>query len=215
MVTKLKKEETAVELREKLGRTKLAIVADYRGLTVAEITTLRRRLRPENADFKVAKNTLLRRAVEGNDAVKDLEPHLKGPTGLALGYSESPTIAKILGDFIREVKKPEVKIRGGLLDGKWITAEQVKSLADLPSREVLLAKLLGTMQAPLSGLVGAMSGLPRNVVYALEQIRKQKAEAGGASAAPAAEAAAPAAGDVIDAGTAATEPAGEASNGER
>jgi large subunit ribosomal protein L10 len=170
-ISKAEKEVIIEELKEKFETANVAILADYRGLTVAEATRLRRRLRENGSEFKVAKNTLVGLAAKskGLDA---LEPFLEGPVGIA--FSSDPVApAKVLAEFIRETKKMEIK--AGVLDGKVIDAKAVKDLADLPSREVLLAKVLGGMQAPLYGFAGVLQGTLRSFVYALEAVRKQRA----------------------------------------
>lgn len=170
-ISRAEKETIINELNEIFENSKAVILADYRGLNVAEATRLRRRMRESGSGFKVAKNTLVSLVVKkkGLDA---LQPFLEGPVGLA--YSSDPVApAKVLSGFIRENKKMEIK--AGVLDGKVIDAAAVKELADLPSREVLLAKVLGGMQAPLYGFAGVLAGTLRSFVYALEAVRKQRA----------------------------------------
>lgn len=170
-ISKAEKEVIIEELKEKFENSKVAILADYRGLNVTEATRLRRRLREAGCEFKVAKNTLVGLVVKskGLDA---LEQYLEGPIGIA--FSSDPVApAKVLAEFIREAKKMEVK--AGVLDGKVIDAKAVKALADLPSREVLLAKVLGGMQAPLYGFAGVLAGTLRSFVYTLEAVRQQRA----------------------------------------
>jgi len=173
MPTKAQKQQTVAELRESLLKSKLTLVSDYRGLTVKEITTLRRKLQKVDADFTVAKNTLIKVALQGSPLGEQLGSMLKGPTALAVSYGDPVAPAKILVDFIKAVKKTD--LRGGVLDGKAVSPDQVKAIAELPSREVLIAKALGSMMAPLSNFVGVLSALPRSLVCALEAIRKQKA----------------------------------------
>ena len=170
-ISKADKQVIIAELKEKFENSKVAILADYRGLNVAEATRLRRRLRDAGCEFKVAKNTLVGLVVksQGLDA---LEPYLEGPVGIAFG-NDPVAPAKVLSDFIREAKKMEIK--AGVLDGNVIDAKSIKELADLPSRDVLLAKVLGGMQAPLYGFAGVLQGTLRSFVYALEAVRKQRA----------------------------------------
>ncbi|MDD4237528.1 MAG: 50S ribosomal protein L10 [Desulfotomaculaceae bacterium] len=170
-ISKAEKEIIIEELKEKFDNSKVAILADYQGLNVAEATRLRRRLREAGCEFKVAKNTLVDLVVK-RQGLDELAPFLKGPVGIAFG-NDPVAPAKVLADFIREAKKMEIKV--GVLDGKVIDAKAVKELADLPSREVLLARVLGGMQAPLYGFAGVLQGTLRSFVYALEAVRKQQA----------------------------------------
>lgn len=170
-ISRAEKEIIITELEEKFQNSNVAILADYRGLNVSEATRLRRRLREAGCEFKVAKNTLVGLVVK-KQGLDGLEPFLEGPVGIA--FSTDPVApAKVLSDFIREAKKMEIK--AGVLDGKVIDAKAVKDLADLPPREVLLAKVLGGMQAPLYGFAGVLQGTLRSFVYALEAVRQQKA----------------------------------------
>ena len=172
MPTKQQKEVFVEVVYEKMQSCKSAILADYRGLTVAAVTELRNKLRESNSDLKVAKNTLIKIAVD-KIGIEGLDPYLEGPTAIAFGYDDPVAPAKILSEFARTNK--DLEIKGGVLEGRVITAEGVKGLASLPSREVLLAKVLGGMQAPLYGFANVLQGNIRNFVYVLEAVRKQKA----------------------------------------
>jgi large subunit ribosomal protein L10 len=173
MTTRAQKESQVAELRDNLLKSKATYVSDYRGLSVKEITTLRRNLQKVDADFTVAKNTLIKVALKGETLGELLESQLKGPTGLAICYSDPAAPAKVLADFIKAAKKSE--LRGGVVEGKAVTAAEAKAIAELPSREVLIAKMLGSMNAPITNFVGVLAAMPRSLVLALEAIRKQKA----------------------------------------
>ncbi|MBP1759232.1 MAG: ribosomal protein [Firmicutes bacterium] len=161
------------EIKEKFQRSSGVVLADYRGLTVAQVTQLRARLRKAGVEYRVLKNTLVRRAAD-EIGVEGLESFLKGPTALA--FSEDPVApAKILLDFAKENKLKSFQIKAGVLEGRVIGAEGVKALADLPSREVLLAMVLRGMQAPLTGMANVLQGPIRKMGYALEEVRKLKA----------------------------------------
>jgi large subunit ribosomal protein L10 len=170
--TKKEKEIMLQEVREKLSGCKVAIMADYRGLNVAAMTRLRRRLREKGSELKVVKNTLTLKAAR-DLGFEGLESYLEGPTAIAFSQEDLVAPAKILMDFVKEFKILEIK--GGLLEGKAIDVSAVKNLAELPSREVLLARVLGGMQSPMYGFAGALQGVLRNFVYVLEAVRKQKA----------------------------------------
>lgn len=161
------------EIKEKFQQSSGIVLADYRGLTVAQVTKLRSQLRNAGVEYRVLKNTLVRRAAD-ELGVEGLDPYLKGPTALA--FSPDPVApAKILIDFAKENKLKKFQIKAGVLDGKVIGADNVKALADLPSREVLLAMVLRGMQAPLAGMANVLQGPIRKMGYALEEVRKLKA----------------------------------------
>ncbi|MGI9860691.1 50S ribosomal protein L10 [Moorella naiadis] len=168
------KVEVTKEIKEKLGSSIVSLLADYRGLNVAEMTKLRRQLREAGVEFKVVKNTLTIRAIR-ELGLEGLEPYLEGPTAIAFSSTDPVAPAKILSEVMRNSKTFQIKV--GVLQGKVISASDIKALADLPSREQLLARVVGGFQAPLAGLVNVLAGNIRNLVYALEAIRKQKEEA--------------------------------------
>jgi len=167
------KSKVVSEIKEKFEKSSGVVLADYRGLTVAQVTQLRAELRKAGVEYRVLKNTLVRRAAD-ELGVKGLDSYLEGPTALA--FSADPVApAKILIDFAKANKIKTFKIKAGVLEGKVIGAEGVKALADLPSREVLLAMVLRGMQAPLTGMANVLQGPIRKMGYALEEVRKLKA----------------------------------------
>lgn len=172
MPTKDEKQKVIAELKEKLRNSKVTVLANYRGLDVAAMTSLRRRLRESGSELKVAKNTLTRIAAE-ETGLQGVEVFLEGPTALVFGFSDLVAPAKVLVEFMREYK--QVEIKGGILEGKVVQEKEIKRLADLPPKEVLLGKVLGGMQAPLYGLVNVLQANLRNLVWVLEAVRKQKA----------------------------------------
>jgi large subunit ribosomal protein L10 len=174
MPTKEKKQQTVAELRSTFERAQVAIVTDYRGLTVKEITDLRRRLQKVGGDLTVSKNTLIDLVTRDLDQWKAIEPFLAGPTALALGFDDPVAAAKAVSDFAKEKRKVEIQIRGGVLEGKALSSDSVKSLASMPSKEVLLSRMLGSLQAPPQKLASSLSGVARNLVYALDALRRQK-----------------------------------------
>ena len=170
------KRETVAELRAALAGSRTLIVSEYRGLTVWEIAEIRRALRKQDVSYRVVKNRLMRIAAQ--DTVGGaLSPLLIGPTAIAFGNDESAT-AKAVLDATRPYKL--VTVTGGVLGDRPIDADGVRTLANLPSREVLLAKLAGGMQAPVATLAGLLAANIRNLGYALSQVRDQKAQAEGA-----------------------------------
>ncbi len=160
-----KKEATVAELSDMLSRATLTVVADYRGLKVSELQALRTTLRGLNADAKVAKNTLT--AIAARQVGKDgLTAYLAGPTVLINAYGDPVSVAKAVGDFARTSRI--LKVRGGMAGRQVVNEAGVATIATLPSREVLLAKIVGQMQAPLYGLVGVLSGTIRKFAYVLQ-----------------------------------------------
>ena len=170
------KQRQVSEIRERFDRAKSVILTDYRGINVADMTVLRKQLREAGIEFKVLKNTLVKIALEGKD-VDELNDSLQGPTALAFGYEDPVTAAKILSDFSKDHKDNLPVVKAGMLEGKAIDAAGVKALADLPSREVLLAMVLGGMQAPITGFVRASNGIVSSLVYALNAVREKKEQA--------------------------------------
>src|SRR4249920_287248 len=167
------KRETVAELREELAKARTMIVSEYRGLKVKEIAEIRRALHKQDVTYRVVKNRLMRIAAE--DSVGEaLSPLLTGPTAIAFGNDEAGT-AKAVLDATRPFKI--VRITGAVLGDKAIDADAVTRLASLPPRQVLLAKLAGGMQAPVSTLAGLFAAPLRNLGYALAQVAEQKAQA--------------------------------------
>jgi len=149
-----KKKEDVKEITEQLKNSKIAVLAEYRGLTVSELTQVRRRLREQGVDFSVVKNTLAR--IAAKDAGKDeLLQILGGPVAIAYGREDVVAPAKVLTDYVRSTRTA-LKIKGALLDHQVLSSAEVAELASLPSRDVLAAQLLGTLQAPISGLLGVL-----------------------------------------------------------
>lgn len=176
MVTRAKKEKTVEDLKAALSSSTMAIVSDYQGTSVSELTELRRHVQQAGGDFTISKNTLIRRAIKGSDFDGSLDEYLVGPTALAYTGDDPVGIAKALTEYIKKSKKTAIK--GGVLDGKKISEKEISDLASLPSKEVLLGKLLGSMNAPAQNWVNVLSAVPRNLACVLEAIRKQKEEQG-------------------------------------
>lgn len=160
------------ELRETIEGSSALILTDYRGLTVGDITALRRKLREVGAEYRVVKNTLFQLAAV-DLGYSDLSSYLSGPTAVAFVHNEPVAPAKALMDFIREHKIPRVK--GGLVEGKTYGPEQIQALSKIPPKEILVSQLLGSVQAPITGLVGTLNGLVANLVYTLQAVSEKKA----------------------------------------
>ncbi len=168
-----RKEKVAVveEVTSKLTASSAIIVTEYRGMSVGQLAALRRQLRPAGAEYKVYKNTLARFAAQ-NAGVGELAEMLTGPSGITFITGDAAAAAKSL----RETAKtnPLLVIKGGVIGGKVITARDVEALADLPSRDVLLARFAGALQAPLVKTAGLLQALPRNFAYGLKALIEQK-----------------------------------------
>lgn len=171
------KVETVEGLAEAFSRSKGAILTEYRGMTVAEISNLRRKLRPVGGEYHVVKNTLFKRAV-GDSLTPELEGLLSGPTAVALAGEDVVGTAKALLDFLRELRKQEIKVKGGYVDGRIFSPEQVTALSKVPPKEVVLAQALGTMQAPLNNFAGTLNGILSEFARTLQALAdKQQAAA--------------------------------------
>ncbi len=174
------KVEAVAEIKGRLDEAAAVFIAEYAGLSVAEQQELRRGLRRVEAEFKIVKMTLARRAAEdlGYQGLLEL---LEGPTGLAYAGSDPAVAAKALRDFAREHDR--LLIKGALLGGEVLPPERVSELADLEPREVLLSRAAASLQAPLSSLAGLLTALPRDLATMLHQLIEKRREAGGESAA--------------------------------
>lgn len=167
-----RKAEVIKTIAEELGRSQAIFLTDFRGLDVATMTRLRMRVRESQASYRVAKNTLIKRALAERGVDGDLDPLLQGPTGLCFAYGDPVAVARTLNEMARETRL--LAIKGGWMQGRVLTPSDVEALAQLPPREVLVAQVLGTMQAPITGLVTVLSGTVRKLVVALDQIRQKK-----------------------------------------
>ncbi|MDP2872275.1 MAG: 50S ribosomal protein L10 [Bacillota bacterium] len=172
-----KKEEKAItiaDLRSKLSRAQSMVLADYRGLTVAQMTDLRRKAREIGVELRVVKNTLASRAASEIGA-GDLDVHLKGPTAIAFGYADPVAPARLLVDFIRTARVVELK--GGYAEGRVLSPQDVRALATLPSREVLLSQVLAAMMGPLSNMASVLVAPLRGIAAVTDGLRKQRESA--------------------------------------
>lgn len=172
-MNKENKQEQVTMMHERLARAKAVFLADFRGMNVGQATTLRTELRNASVEYKVFKNTLLDLAAKGTD-MECLTPYLAGPTAVAISYDDPVSAAKVLSKFAKDPQGKFV-LKVGVLSGKLLDVKQIQALADLPSREVLIAKMLGSMQAPATNFVGVLAALPGSLVRVLDAIRAQKA----------------------------------------
>ena len=155
------KKTVVAEIKEKFEKAKTVVLVDYRGLNVAEVTDLRNQLRKAGVEYAVLKNTMINLAIEGK-GVDGVKAHLEGPTAVAFGMTDMIAPAKILSDFSKKAKK--MKIKCGVCDGAFLDEAGVQALANLPSKEVLIAKIMGSMMSSVS-----------KFVYCVEALRKKQA----------------------------------------
>jgi large subunit ribosomal protein L10 len=181
---KAEKSATVAELAENFGRASIAFISEYKGLSAGESDDMRRRIRAVRGEFRVTKNTLLRLAIK-DTSFAALDGQLGGPVGLILSYADPVELAKTISSFKDLGEK--FKVRGGVLDGKPLTPEEINSLASLPPREVILAQLLGLLQAPASQLVRLLNEPGSMVARVIDAIGRKAGE----SAPAATEASAP------------------------
>jgi large subunit ribosomal protein L10 len=162
-----------VDLAGRFQKANAAIVAEYRGLTVSDLTALRVKLREAKAEFKIIKNRVAKVSIkEDAPACLSLAKDLKGPIGIVFCYGDTAQAAKSLLDFGKD--KEIFKVTAGVMDGKAITPAEIKAIASLPSREVLLGQIVGTLVAPHRGLLGVLTGVPRQLVQVINAIKDTK-----------------------------------------
>ena len=171
MATKAFKSEKIDEIKAKLDKAQVAIVTEYKGLSVEEITNLRRALQKDGGDYMVTKNTLAKIAVKGTD-FEVLTETFKGPIALAFGFEDQVSPAKAVAKFIKDTKKGV--ILGAALDGKLLSADETEALAKLPSKEELIAKILGSINSPASGIANSVNAVMAQLTRAMAAVRDQK-----------------------------------------
>lgn len=168
------KKQVVQEIKEKIDKATSIVLVDYRGLDVDAVTELRNKYREGNVEYKVYKNTLMRFAFK-DSGLEDFNKYLVGPNAVAFSYDDAVIPAKISNEFAKTHK--ELEIKAGVVDGKVVDLEGVKALADLPSREVLIAQVLGGLNAPISGFANVLQGTLRSLVYALNAVKDKQAGA--------------------------------------
>jgi large subunit ribosomal protein L7/L12 len=176
------KEQAVDLLADKLSRCEMVVVTDYRGLTVAEMSALRARLRQAGAEYQVTKNTLTRFAAEKAGRAGILED-LQGPSAIAFGYEEPVALAKSLQEYLRTTRTTNLVLKGGLLGDRRLSADDIGRIADLPPRETVLGQALGSVVAPLSSFLMVVAAPLQNVIGVLEARRQQIEASGEAGAA--------------------------------
>ena len=195
------------EVRARIGEASASIVSEYRGLSVAELAELRIALAAVGGDYRIFKNTLVRRAIDGGE-YQPLSEYLSGPSALTFVQGDVSAVAKALKDFARA--NPLLVIKGGLADGSLLSSSELSALADLPPRDVLLARIAGALAAPMQQLAGLLQALPRNLAYGISALIEQREAGGETLSAPEAPAAEAPAAEAEDAAAAVTEAPAEA-----
>ncbi len=168
------KQQVVAEIAEKFKAAQSVVIVDYKGLTVEEVTALRAKFRAAQVDYVVYKNTLVRRALAELN-ITGLDDQLQGPSAFAFSMKDAVAGAKIIKEYMEADKRETMTVKAGLIDGAVVDAKGVKVLADLPPREVLIARIMGSMNAPVTNFVGVCAATLRSLVYAVEAVRKQKA----------------------------------------
>ena len=171
MSTKAFKSDKVASIKEKIDRAQVAIVTNFNGFSVEEITKVRRELQKENGDYMVTKNTLAKIAIK-DTPYEVLSDVLSGPVAIAFGYGDQVVPAKVLSKFMKESKKGE--FIAAALDGKFLNANEAKALADLPSKEEIYAKMLGCINSPASGIANSVNAVMSSLVRAVAAVRDQK-----------------------------------------
>jgi len=173
MKMKLEEKQRLVdELHEKFSTASVAILTEFNGLGVSEMTELRQKLRGVKGELCVVKNTLARRAVKGT-SMTGTRDSFQGPIAVTFGYADPVAPAKIIKEFI-EKRTEKIKVKIGVVEGQLLDPNALKRVAGLPKKEVLISDLLGRMQSPISGLVGGLQGIVRKFVYVLSAIQKKQ-----------------------------------------
>ncbi len=181
-MNKTEKNALVAELSENFGRASIALISEYQGLTAGESDEMRRKLRAISGEFRVAKNTLVRRAIK-DTSFAALDSHLGGPVGLILSYADPVELAKTVSSL--KDLGAKFKLRGGVLDGRPLTAEEINALAELPPREVIFAQLLGLLQAPATRLARLLNEPGSALARLVDAIGRERGAAAPAAAAEA------------------------------
>ncbi|MCS6965539.1 MAG: 50S ribosomal protein L10 [Candidatus Kapabacteria bacterium] len=175
MLTQQRKAEIVEQLRQKLQRACGVYLVNFGDMTVADSQALRKELRPKGFEYQVAKNTLLRRALQAVGGHGKLEQHLVGQTALVLSYTDGIAPARVLRDFIKRVEK--ISFKAAVVEGHYFDGSQLEQIASLPSREELLAGIVVSLQAPVAGVAGAIGALLRDIAYLVEEVARKRSGA--------------------------------------
>src|SRR5437588_3280286 len=178
-LTRSEKDKLIAEYQEGLAVAPHAFLLGFKGISVPQVTELRNRVRATGGSYLVVKNNLALRAIDST-ALAALEEHFVGPTAVVFTDHDPVALAKALTDYAKEV--PALEFKAGMVERRAVAAGQIKEIAQLPSREQLIAKLLYLLQSPIARFARLLAAVPRSLVVVLDQVRKQKEEGGGAAA---------------------------------
>lgn len=175
-ISKAVKKQLKEQFTERLGRANAAIVAEYKGLTVQDLTDLRVKLREAKAEFRIVKNRVAKVSIKEDHPEADaLSVDLKGPVGVIFCYGDAAAAAKHILDFEKD-RKELFKVKAGFMDGKALAPSDLKAIADLPSKDVLLARIIGTLVSPHRNILGILTAVPRQLVTVINAIKDKKSE---------------------------------------
>ncbi len=180
-MTRDEKVQQVSELTEVVGSASAFYFTDYQGLTVSQATELRNQFRKAGVTYKIAKNTLLRRALSDKGLLTDqISASMKGQTAVAFGFEDPAAPARVLKAFLEKTNQEKPSLKLAWLDGTIYDATQLKTIAALPTKKDIMASIVGSIHAPISGIVGVLGALQRDIVYLMDAIEKQKAETASA-----------------------------------
>ena len=171
----VEKENIVAELGKTIERSKATLYTDYRGLSVSDVTALRKKLREVDAEYHIVKNTLFRLAAKDRLPLDELDAHLVGPTAIGFAQGDPVAAAKALLDFMKDHKN--MALKAGVVDGKVFGPDQITALSKLPPKEQIIAQILGAIDAPAANLVGTLDAIIADLIYTIQGIADQKAAA--------------------------------------
>lgn len=175
MITKEKKKEVVELLAEKLKKTTGLYLLNFAGMNVESTIALRRAFKAKGLDYKIAKNTLIRKALDATGEFDLPEEYLRGPSGIIFSYDDPSQPAKVLKEYLDKTKAEIPVLKAALIDKQLYDGSRLKELASLPSREDMIASIIGSIHAPISGIVGAVNAVMRDLAYLIEEVAKKKA----------------------------------------
>ena len=176
-MTREEKAQAVAELTEVVGSASAFYFTDYQGLTVAQATELRNQFRKAGVKFKIAKNTLLRRALSDKGLLTDqISTSMKGQTAVAFGFEDPAAPARVLKEFLEKSNQDKPALKLAWLDGTIYDSKQLKTIAALPTKKDIMASIVGSIHAPISGIVNVLGALQRDIVYIMDAIEKKKGE---------------------------------------
>jgi large subunit ribosomal protein L10 len=175
MITKEKKKEIARELSEKISKVNNLYFIDFSNMTVADSIDLRRAFKEKGVEYRVVKNTLIKRTLAGNSKFPFKDENYSGMTALAFGYDDALAPSKVLKQYLEKNKRETPKLKAAVVESQYYDGSKLKELASLPSRDELIAGILGSINAPVTGILGVVNSVMRDLIYLIEEVAKKKA----------------------------------------